>query len=278
LDAIATLVFVLSILWLLRQQEKERVEADKAACLASDYTIICRGIPPEKFEDPDTLREELKHHFETQLQKHKRHRSSMLSYDIESVIFAEAEDHLQVADINFVVNSHDYFPTAMRRGWAAMRVDKYVNIIRSKLRRGKFHIDECRDIIRGLKVALFFFEHFNTRCYTLAGDPYSQQGHSAYVTFHTERAYNRCVFKYNNLGPIFTPFAQETYLKLGETETLLVDKTPDPDDILWENVTYPWWRRFLRFILTTGITVGILAISYLIIYRAKYMRTEVRID
>ena len=49
----------------------------------------------------------------------------------------------------------------------------------------------------------------------------------------------------------------------------------DPEEIIWENLALPFWSQLLRVCCTTGLTVLILAISYVMIYEASYLRNKV---
>ena len=49
----------------------------------------------------------------------------------------------------------------------------------------------------------------------------------------------------------------------------------DPEEIIWENLALPFWSQLLRVCFTTGLTVLILAISYVMIYEASYLRNKV---
>ena len=49
----------------------------------------------------------------------------------------------------------------------------------------------------------------------------------------------------------------------------------DPEEIIWENLALPLWSKLLRVCCTTALTIFILAISYIMIYEASYLRTKV---
>lgn len=118
------------------------------------------------------------------------------------------------------------------------------------------------------------FEIANDVC--LAKSDYSvSKKFSAYVTFEYTEAMAAILKLYPNVGPI-TRFIQNSDIKL-DKQAVLLERSNEPDDVIFENVSVPWYSRTFRLILTTCLTIIILGISYAMIYEVYFVAKQVRI-
>ena len=73
-------------------------------------------------------------------------------------------------------------------------------------------------------------------------------------------------------GGRFSSWFQNENTRL-EGKVVTIKKAQDPTDIIWENSGFPVVARFFRVLFTTFVTLGLLAVSYVMIFEARYLTT-----
>jgi hypothetical protein len=133
-------------------------------------------------------------------------------------------------------------------------------------------------LVKALKLALYQFEYYNDRCKKFS--VYAEKAiHTVYVTFATEIGFLRCLKKYPNVGPLVTPIIQDEELRLkdksGKSHVVYITQSPNPSEIVWENVPVPFISVLFRVLLTTVATILFLGTSYTMIQEAKFLKSKV---
>jgi cbb3-type cytochrome oxidase subunit 3 len=292
LTAVAILVFICAITWMLREMVIETEAADAAECSASDYTVICHTIP--EYTDTKDLSQKLRDHFETVLLKRGRH--SILKMhergeDVEAQAEADKESHAKftIADINYSTSAYQYITEAVNRGAAAEKVDRIIRKIIDVTERARregdpsFDVRKKRtDLVKQLKLTLYEFEFYNDRCQKFREE--AEKGiHSAYITFATETGYLRALERYPNVS-LITYCIQKERMRMKDktkedgtsaSKVVFLQQSPDPEEIIWENVPVPWWSVLGRVTLTTIGTILFLGCSYSMIHEARFLKAKV---
>ena len=101
---------------------------------------------------------------------------------------------------------------------------------------------------------------------------------NAYVTFNNQESFRRCYEDYANTRrhPCCRMWWKKIPLPLlfnGE-ESLVVDRAPDPSDILWENLEKTDSEIFKQQIRTKAVTVVLLVMNFGIVFTAFYYANE----
>ena len=251
LDGISIFLFFLGILWIRAEQDYEEQEYNRLTCRAADYTLECRTIPPH--DGANDLRMQLGVHFEKVLSAQPQF---------------QYNERVKVADINFASSNYRYIEAACRRGALATEIDRLLGKYTSRLRNGTFDFYSWSNtyLLNRLKERMYDFELAHRRCEALQ-ESASKQILKAYITFETEEGYLRCLQTYPDVGWLSRYFQPEAVRLRGSV--VKIRKARDPTDIKWENTGVPRLSRILRVLLTTVLTVGLLAASYVMIFEAK---------
>ena len=266
LNAIAILVFIFGVMWIQRKIENEHERAEEGNCTASDYTILVHTLPKDA-KTKDEIKEKLTAFFQAQL------------HDEDNPV------DIDIADINVTTGDYGYLDSLVQRGAASMAVDSVIGSIRSLENRG--HWFEEKEIpgegvkkvrkasneshVKALKSALLRFEIANDKCLELS-EHAEKTLSKAYVTFTHELGMALAVSKYPSIGALLTPLTQPEDVRL-DGQTVFLERAPEPEEIIFENVSVPEWNRWLRFLTSTWLTLLCLAVSYAMIYEAKNVAT-----
>jgi len=265
LNAIAILVFIFGVLWIQRKVEHSANVGEKENCTASDYTILVHTLPKEA-KTKEEIVAGLKEFFKTQL------------HDPDDPI------DVDIADINVTTGEYNYLDSLVERGAASMAIDEVIGSIQSLERRGlwweekevdgttkKVRKSSTAAYVKKLSSVLLRFEIANDNVQTLS-DSAACSLSKAYVTFNNEKGMARAVSKYPYIGTLLTSLTQSTESKM-DGQTVFLERAPEPEEIIYENVSVPGWNRAIRFCMSTWITLLCLAVSYAMIYEAKNAST-----
>jgi hypothetical protein len=250
LDLISILIYILGIFYIREMQEVEVTKRDKSVCRASDYTIEIHSIP--EHTDHTDLVEKIKKHLETILSNTSQIHTSGPIY---------------IADINIASAYYPYLKHACIRGTRARALDYILAKLVTCLKLKTFNYNDSKSItlLNTLKKALYRYEKVNDKCHVLQHEA-AEYVSRIYVTFETEEGYLRCLHTFSTAG-IFKVFQQDKALYL-DNQPVVIRKSRDPSDIRWENLGVPLSSRILRVVVTLCITLGVLMISYVMIFEA----------
>ena len=272
LNAISILTFILGLTWMQFKLDNQAEKSEANKCTAGDYTVIMHTLP-KGVTSVAEVKEKLSEFFAKQLT------DPVLGWDKYPV-------PVEIADINVATGADDYLLALKQRGSAAHRVDNVMGAVQSRHRRGIWwkkaadyaeskeftdELDKASEPLEGeLRSALLEFEIANDLVQSLSGKAKKSLS-KAYVTFKHEILQSRAIFKYPPIGVLNYAF-QRSESKM-DGQTVFLNRAPEPEEIIFENVPVPEWNRFLRFIIGTWMTVLCLGISYAMIYYAKNVST-----
>lgn len=264
LNALSILCFLLGIFWIQLKLDKQAEKSGAETCTAGDYTIMMHTLP-KGARTVKEVKAGLKAFFERTLREEG-------GYDVP----------VTIADINVTTGADNYLNALKARGEAAQKVDEVVGAIQSRWRRGVWYaLDKetgendvvakaSAPLLGQLRSALLKFEIANDEAQSLSRKARKYLS-KAYVTFSHEILRARALYKYPSIG-LLTHLTQREEDKL-DGQTVFMERAPEPEEIIFENVPVPEWNRFLRFIIGTWMTLLLLGVSYAMIYEAKNLST-----
>jgi hypothetical protein len=95
---------------------------------------------------------------------------------------------------------------------------------------------------------------------------------TAYVTFEEEEGVLRCLREYPELG-VLHRLVQPAYKRL-RGKRLRFRPAPDPSDVIWENLHYPYVSRVLRQLGVAVVTLTVLLLSFTTIFMAELKKAK----
>jgi hypothetical protein len=95
---------------------------------------------------------------------------------------------------------------------------------------------------------------------------------TAYVTFEKKEGVLRCLREYPELG-VLHRLAQPAYKRL-RGKRLRFRPAPDPSDVIWENLHYPYVSRVLRQLDVAVVTLTALLLSFTTIFMAELKKAK----
>ena len=272
LNAIATIVFLLGLTWIKRSIAEEDARSETCRCTAADYTVMLSTLP-KQFADEQDLKEQIAAFFagcggggKGNGEAADFHRSGHHS------------SHVMVADVNVVTGSVPYLDACVKRGLASLKVDAVVGAIQSRKLRGLWPEEGeggggggDKSLLAKLRSALLHFEAANDVCQELSSDA-STTISKAFVTFANEQSVVAVLEKFPNLGSVLTPIVTPAESAPGvrlDGQAVLLERAPEPEELIYENVTVPYISTLLRVATSTFLMAVVLAISYAVIFEAK---------
>jgi hypothetical protein len=251
LNYIAITLFILGALYVQFEMRYEVEQSDQNQCTAADYTVLCSTLP-KGCETRDDMRARLTEHFEKFIDPDPDNPAPI------------------IADINFSNSDYNYMQEATMRAKAAFEVDRLVSKFYAAMDLNQFdEIPELKNKLKmNMKIALLRYELANDKCNDLHKRA-ERSAHDAYITFGTEKAVSQAIMEFENLGGLTGCLVPKE--KLLDGRAVLIRRAPEPEDVIWENAGRPLWKQFGMVVLTTLITIAILAISYASIYEVYYL-------
>lgn len=161
-------------------------------------------------------------------------------------------DRIRVADIQFGMNTSGHLELLRNRGVVVRRLDvalqrfEKLRVLEGRIsqrtfdRRCKRHEKRVAQLQTKLRRHNARLERWNSK----HKQRQSIQAVTAFVTFEEEEGYHRCLTEYPDLGFLYRLF--QPRLKRLRGKRLRFRPAPDPTDIVWENLHYPYWSRLLR--------------------------------
>ncbi|KAL8005362.1 putative anoctamin, 10TM putative phosphate transporter, cytosolic domain-containing protein [Plasmopara halstedii] len=263
-DIACSLAFFGVVIW-LRRKEKEAVDRiAQNQVKALDYTVQLKNLP--QHDDLNVLRQEICIHLE-----------SILS---NAPTFAVKLDRIRVADVQFGKSASRHLQLLRRRGVIVRqleiaqqrherlkllfgRLDEYVFARRERRHLRAIGLLEAK--LHRFNVKLAQWHSYHER-YNIS------QAVTAFITFEEEEGFNRCLQEYPDLGWIHRLF-QPHYKRL-HGKSLQFFRAPDPTDIIWENLHYPYLERMLRQLVVAMVTLSVLFLSFVLIFLAKEQKSK----
>ncbi|TYZ65544.1 hypothetical protein PybrP1_007721 [[Pythium] brassicae (nom. inval.)] len=264
-DVACSMCFFFIVIWMKRKEREnvERITKDQIKAL--DYTVQLVHLPRHK--DVGKLREEIRAHLEKVL-------SDAPQYAVEL-------DRVRVADIQFGVNTSGHLELLRNRGVVVRRLDVALQRF-GKLRALEGRIAQrvferrCKRHEKRVARLEAKLQRHNARLERWNATHkkrQSIQAVTAFVTFEEEEGFHRCLAEYPDLGFIYRLF-QPRHKRL-RGKRLRFRPAPDPTDIVWENLHYPYWSRLLRQLIVALVTLAVLFASFVLIFLAKLQKTKV---
>ncbi|DBA00720.1 TPA: LOW QUALITY PROTEIN: hypothetical protein N0F65_001191 [Lagenidium giganteum] len=293
-DIAGSALFLIAVLW-MKKKEKEAEERNTRDVISvADYTVQLVHLP--RHTNTEKLKQELQEHLENLL--------------TDAPKFSEDVDRIRIADIQFGKNNVGLLDLLRKRGVIVrkmeaeiLRLDKIKSImakVEERLLKTNYDLKPVHDesdedrrkrwsrfpdwrridarLQRQLKVTNKLdqqltaeqnkIDEWNTK-HKSSG---TGNGVTAYITFEEEEGYHRCLTEYPNLGFLHRLFQSKR--KRLHNKRLHFRRAPDPTDIVWENLQYSAISRFMRQIFTTLVTLGVLFMSFIIIFLAKLQKSK----
>lgn len=170
-------------------------------------------------------------------------------------------DRIRIADIQFGMNTSGHLELLRNRGVVVRRLDvalqryEKLRVLYGRIsprifeRRRKRHEKRIQRLETKLMRHNARLDRWNAKHKERA----SIQAVTAFITFEEEEGYHRCLAEYPDLGFIYRLF-QPRFKRL-RGKRLRFRPAPDPTDIVWENLHYPYWNRLLRQLVRTCVVV-----------------------
>ncbi|KAK1947929.1 hypothetical protein P3T76_000219 [Phytophthora citrophthora] len=263
-DIVCSLAFFGIVVW-LRRKEKEAINhITQYQVKALDYTVQLVHLPHH--DDLSLLRQEIRLHLEAVLSS--------------APPFAMELDRIRVADIQFGKSASRHLRLLTRRGAVVRHLEiaqqrhEKLQLLHGRLDQRVYTRREKRHLraIHKLKVKLHHFNvkleqwHAHHKRYNIS------QAVTAFVTFEEEEGFHRCLQEYPDLGWFHRLF-QPHYKRL-HGKRLRFRPAPDPTDIIWENLHYPFCERVCRQLFVALITLAVLFLSFVLIFLAKEQKSK----
>lgn len=166
--------------------------------------------------------------------------------------YAVELEHIRIADIQFGMNTSGHLELLRNRGVIVRRLDVALQRY-EKLRALEGRIapvifaKRCKRQEKRVKRLESKLMHHNARLERWNAKHkkrQSIQAVTAFITFEEEEGFHRCLAEYPDLGFVYRLF-QPRHKRL-RGKRLRFRPAPDPTDIVWENLHYPYWSRLLR--------------------------------
>ena len=105
---------------------------------------------------------------------------------------------------------------------------------------------------------------------------------AAFVTFENEDSYIRCMADYDRYSQryLFRPWTwlvppQPNKIKFKGQHKLVVEASPEPSNIMWENLETPMASSVVRKTITATITITMLLVSLALVIIVKQVKANV---
>ncbi|KAH9129907.1 hypothetical protein AeMF1_000070 [Aphanomyces euteiches] len=281
LDILYSVVFILIVWWMKRQEKNANARILKERISVENYTVQLMHLPAHK--DVPKLAEELKTHLETVLSS-------------KPPVYNEAIKDIKIADINFGLTNATQINLMRKRGDVAAKLDVALQriakfkILRERVVNHHQSKQGNNQSARGLDSKTFekrmdklikasnkIDDKFAKYEKQLDEWEKKNKGKSlvavtAYITFEEEEGYLRCLREYPNLGALHRLF--QPYHKRFKKKRMWIQTAPDPTDIIWENLDYTLFNRTMRIIVVNVIALSLLCLSFIVIYVAKVKKND----
>ena len=230
IDTVGTLLVVLGFVWLQRFEASEASNLGRSTVKASDYTITVQNIPP--------------HSTEAQI---KAHFAKVTGEAISSVSLAFANSD----EIRMYIRRGEL----MKKRFVCIHKIRYEKTMLKVYGEGASDQKQLNKMLKErTKLTKSIQEHDMERSRKVKSNPNAIQ---AFVTFSTEDGMIKAMTAYQMswIRRFICCYPRRLHFK---GKKLIVDKSPEPSTILWENLEYSSLNRTLRKCLTN--TVAFLAI------------------
>lgn len=189
-------------------------------------------------------------------------------------VFNEKLPSIKIADVNFGLTNATQIDLMRQRGAVARRLDvahqqlTKLKLLESRLSAKEFdkRVEKMLKRMRKIDAELTKFDD-TLDAWESENTGTSLKAITAFITFEEEEGYLRCVREYPDRGVLQRLFQSRHKRFRGKRLHLKV--APNPTDILWENLDYSWLSRACRTIVVNCVTVGLLLVSFVLIYLTK---------
>ena len=283
LDLFCVLLFLYAMRWLKRRESKAIDESDAMNCSPSDYTIQVSNLP--NCSDLAELKEKLTEHFDAVLRADAEENPKEdggdggEEEDGGGKGAGPEEEDLGIFEISFAVSNRKKIYWKKRRGRFARRLDKLENEVFMLNQWGKYK-GRLKTKLQALHTYLTKnFDRCNERLEKL--EEKVKEGNqkltasSAFITFNTEQGYVRARKLYPNLGFLHRmTMSRKQRMANADGCRLIVNAAPEPSELIWENLGISSLSRFLRISATSLITLLLLAVSFVLIYKGRVAQED----
>ena len=262
-DILTCIAFLQIIRWMKKKEKQETTKVNSDEITAKDYTIQLMHLP--KHKDVPKLYQDLKSHLETVL-------------SAKPMVYKELAE-IKIADINFGLTNAVQIAAMRKRGVVARKLDiasqkiAKFKALQEKLEPAIFEkrLDKMLNKMRALDEHLAKYDTWLDE-WEKENSGKKLRAVTAFVTFEEEEGYLRCLHEYPALGPLHRLF--QPYHKRFLKKRMKIQPAPDPTDIIWENLDYTYFNRMFRNWVVNMVTVGLLLISFILIYVTKMEKAK----